>query len=173
MEEKVTTRSTAAMLDEVWDSPIGGAYLIWRFVRGFADERNCGPNVLLLYPAMAIVLDASFAAQIGHEGNLADFAFAFHDSSGKAAKSLAGMQERIIGLREWTLKSLEFAMVTRLVELNPETGEVNAVLKDEVGSSARMARAFKDNEGLKSERLGGIFARTKDTDIAYYLGVKF
>ena len=64
-------------------------------------------------------------------------------------------------------------MVTRLVELNPETGEVIPVLKKEVSESSKLARDFKDNEGLKAENLGGIFARTKDVDIAYYLGVKF
>ena len=173
MEERVNEEKPS-LLEEVWDSPLGGAYLIWRFVSGYAGVRAPGPNALLLYPAMALVLDASFATQIcGGDDNLDDFAFAFHDSSGKAAKSLAGLQDRIVGLREWTLKSLEFAMVTRLVELNPETGEVIPVLKKEVSESSKLARDFKDNEGLKAENLGGIFARTKDVDIAYYLGVKF
>ena len=47
------------------------------------------------------------------------------------------------------------------------------MLKKEVSESSKLARDFKDNEGLKAENLGGIFARTKDVDIAYYLGVKF
>ena len=172
MEKAIDTNNSSS-LDEVWDSPIGGAYLIWRFVKGYAKERRQGPNTLLLFPAMALVLDGAFAAQILGTGNLADYSFAFHDSSGKAAKSLAGLQDRIMGLREWTLKSLEFAMVTRLVELNPETGLVSTVLLDEVRSSVKFARGFKDNEGLKAENLGGIFARTKDADISYYLGVRF
>ncbi len=172
MEETIGTNNESS-IEEVWDSPIGGAYLIWRFVRGYAKERSLGPNTLLLFPAMALVLDGAFSSQISGTGNLADYSFAFHDSSGKAAKSLAGLQDRIMGLREWTLKSLEFAMVTRLVELSPETGVVFAVLLEEVRSSVKLARKFKDNEGLKAENLGGIFARTKDADISYYLGVRF
>ncbi len=171
--EKTIDTNNASSLDEVWDSPIGGAYLIWRFVKGYAKERRLGPNTLLLFPAMALVLDGAFSSQILGTGNLADYSFAFHDSSGKAAKSLAGLQDRIMDLREWTLKSLEFAMVTRLVELNPETGLVSAVLLDEVRTSTKLARGFKDNEGLKAENLGGIFARTNDADISYYLGVRF
>jgi hypothetical protein len=64
-------------------------------------------------------------------------------------------------------------MVTRLVELSPETGVVFTVLLEEVRSSVKLARKFKDNEGLKAENLGGIFARTNDADISYYLGVRF
>ncbi len=172
MEETVN-RQKGSSLDDVWDSPIGGAYLIWRFAKGYAKERSPGPNALLVFAAMALVLDGSFSSQIVPGGNLADYSFAFHDSSGKAAKSLAGLQDRIMDLREWTLKSLEFAMVTRLVELIPETGVVVPVLQEEVRTSAKLARGFKDNEGLKAENLGGIFARTKDADISYYLGVRF
>lgn len=172
MEQK-EIKKTAPKLEEVWDSPLGGAYLIWRFVKGYEEVSGVGPNVLLLYPAAAIVLESSFAAQVRRGGNLADFAFAFHDSSGKAAKSLAGLQERILGLREWVLKSLEFAMVTRLIELDPESGKLSLVLKEEVRTSIHSAKEFKMNEGLKAEYLGGIFARTNDNDIAYYLGVKF
>lgn len=167
---KVTRENDVASM---WDSPIGGAYLIWRFVAGYAAVRDSGSNMLLVYPALAILMNSSFAVEIRRASNLADFAFAFHDSSGKKAKSLSGLQERIIEQRDWTLKSIEFALVTRLVELNPETATLRVVLEKESTSSENLARDFKDNEGLNAELLGGIFAHTQDNDIAYYLGVKF
>lgn len=166
-------QSDSRSMENIWDSPVGGAYLIWRFVKGFCDASKHGPNLLLVFPAMAIVMDASFSAEIVRSGNLSDFAFAFHDSSGNAAKSLSGLQDRINDMRGWILRSLEFSLVTRLIEMDPGTGTLAAILKDEKSSSARMARAFKDGEGRHAENLGCLFARTKESDIAYYLGVKF
>lgn len=173
METNIANVTRENNVESMWDSPIGGAYLIWRFVTGYAAVRDSGPNMLLVYPALAIVIDSSFAVEIRRASNLADFAFAFHDSSGRRAKSLSGLQERIIGQRNWTLKAIEFALVTRLVELDPACATLRVVLEKETASSANLARDFKDNEGLNAEALGGVFARTHDSDIAYYLGVKF
>lgn len=173
MEANIASAKRDKRDEVMWDSPIGGAYLIWRFVAGFAAIRNSGPNMLLVYPALAIVMESSFAAEIRSASDLADFAFAFHDSSGGRAKSLSGLQERILGQRDWTLKSTEFALVTRLVELDPETATLRVALEKESASSANLARDFKDNEGLNAESLGRVFARTQDDHIAYYLGVKF
>lgn len=173
METNIANVAMEHNIDSMWDSPIGGAYLIWRFVAGYAVVRDSGPNMLLVYPALAIVMDSSFAVEIRRANNLADFAFAFHDSSGKKAKSLSGLQERIVEQRDWTLKSIEFALATRLVELIPETASLRAILEKEAASSENLARDFKDNEGLNAELLGGVFAHTQDSDIAYYLGVKF
>lgn len=171
--DKEVTSSKGPLLDEVWDSPLGGAYLIWRFVKGYTSKSATGPSAVLVFPALAIVMDSYFSSEVSRAANLADFAFAFHDSSGKMAKSLAGLQDRILELRDWGLKSLEFAMVTRLVELDVDTGRLGLALIDEVNTSAKLARGFKDNEGFKAEHLGEIFAKTKDTEIPYYLGVKF
>lgn len=157
----------------VWDSPLGGAYLIWRFVRGFAETSKSPPNLLLVYPALAIVMDSAFAAEIRSARNLAEFAFAFQDSSGKSAKSLAGLQNRIMDMRPWVLRSLEFAIVCRLVELDPNEGTLSLVLRSEASASTRLARTFKDIEGLNAEQVGMLFARTKESDIPYYLGVTF
>jgi len=173
METNIANVTRENNVESMWDSPIGGAYLIWRFVTGYAAVRDSGPNMLLVYPALAIVMDSSFATEISRASNLADFAFAFHDSSGSRAKSLSGLQERIIAQRDWVLKSIEFALVTRLVELDTETAALHVVLEKESASSVRLARDFKDNEGLNAELLGRVFARTQDNDIAYYLGVKF
>lgn len=156
---------------EMWDSPIGGAYLIWRFVCGYSRAVERDPSVLLIYPAIAIVLNSSFAIEITRSSNLSDFAYAFHDSSGKCAKSLSGLQEQIAGLKGWILKSLEFALVIRLVELSPETGCVSAVRRSEAVSSQAFARGFKDEDGLRAESLGAVFARTNEQNVAYYLGL--
>lgn len=159
--------------DIMWDSPIGGAYLIWRFVRGYQQINEAGPNVLLLYPAIAIVLNRRLAKEISHSWSLVDFAYAFQDSSGKNTKTLTGLHEQICNQKGWVLKSIEFALVTRLVELNPSTGLVSAVLQSENPTSRTTARKFKDSDGLKAELLGKMFANTKEGSIAYYLGVKF
>lgn len=156
-----------------WDSPIGGAYLIWRFVKGYTAVKSTGPSAVLVFPALAIVLNQNFASSIDSEGSLADFSFSFHDSTGKNAKSLVGLREQIDVMRGWILDSINFAVVTRLVELDVTSGELKPVLADECEKSAMFARKFKDTEGLQAEFLGAAFARTRDSNIGYYLGVKF
>lgn len=171
MEEAVNDRPGAG--GGQWDSPLGGAYLIWRFVRGFVGIKEKGPNMLLLFPALAILMTPEFSSGVSKGGSLADFAYAFLDSSGKKAKSLAGLQRTTLAMREWTLRSLEFAMVTRLVEMCPDDLSVTPLLKDELPVTARFARAFKREEGERAGALGSAFARTPEGDIPYYLGVKF
>lgn len=157
----------------IWDSPIGGAYLIWRFVKGYAEERNSGPSIEFVFPALAIILNQNYAESITSDGSLADFAFSFHDSTGKSAKSLAGIREQIDSMRGWVLSSINFSLVTRLVELNTESGMLQPILKSESADSASFARQFKDTDGLRAEYLGAAFARTRESDIGYYLGVQF
>ena len=157
----------------VWDSPIGGAYLIWRFARGFCEVNPAGPNVLLVYPAIAMLMDGVFSRDILSASNLADYAYGFQDSAGKKARSLGGLTERIDEYRELTLRSVEFAMVTRLVELDPETGTLKPILDGEKHDSVKIAKTFKKEDGRKAEHLGSVFARTNEKYIGYYLGVKF
>ncbi len=156
-----------------WDSPVGGAYLIWRFTLGFCEVNVSGPNVLLVYPAIAMLLDRNFSKYILESGNLADYAYGFEDSAGKKARSLGGLTERIDEYREWTLRSIEFALVTRLVELNPNSGTLKAVLQAESNDSVKVAKIFKREDGRRAEHLGSVFARTNEKYIGYYLGVKF
>jgi len=156
-----------------WDSPVGGAYLIWRFTLGFCEVDATGPNVLLAYPAIAMLMDRNFSKFILEAGSLADYAYGFQDSAGKKARSLGGLTERIDEYRDWTLRSIEFALVTRLVELNPETGTLKAILQEESSDSIKVAKAFKREDGRKAEHLGSVFARTDEKYIGYYLGVKF
>ena len=157
----------------IWDSPIGGAYLIWRFAKGYFAERKNGPSVVLVFPALAIILNQNYCDSITDEGSLADFAFSFQDSTGKKAKSLSGLREQIDSMRGWVLDSINFAAVTRLVELDTGSGVLRPILQSENAESAPFARQFKDSDGLHAEYLGAAFARTRDSDIGYYLGVKF
>ena len=64
METHVANMTRVRNVDSMWDSPIGGAYLVWRFVTGYAGVCDSGPNMLLVYPALAIVMDSSFATEI-------------------------------------------------------------------------------------------------------------
>ena len=157
----------------VWDSPVGGDYLIWRFTLGFSKVNAGGPNLLLAYPAVAMLLDRNFSQDILIASNLADYAFGFQDSVGKKARSLGGLTDRINEYRELTLRSIEFALVTRLIELNPDKGTLSPILRDENNGSAKIAKTFKQEDGRKAEHLGSVFARTNEKYIGYYLGVKF
>lgn len=155
------------------DSPVFGAYLVWRFAQGYARTKVEGPSLLHFFPALSIVLDSSFSAEITRARSLAEFAYAFYDSAGKVAKSLGGLGERIMELRDWVLDSMRVAIATRLVAIEPETARLVPVLRQEKPGTRKLARKFKECEGLRAERLGEVFARTDERDIPYYLGVRY
>lgn len=159
--------------ESYWQSPLTGAYLLWRFVRGFCSQDEKGVNVILAYPALALAISDEFSRDVMQSSSVADFAYSFHDSAGRRVRSLAGLQERIANLKGWVLKSIEFACVTRLIELDPATARLKLVLQEENPESADLANCYKKKEGLVAEKVGALFAREDASKIGYYLGVQF
>lgn len=160
----------------LWNSSVSGAYLLWRFTSAYCNIVPSGPNLLLAFPALALLTSSRLAEPIGHIDIMTFEQYVDHflDSGAtRKVKSLAGINGRIEERKEWILKSVEMAIVTDIIKLSPDTGNLTLGLYAEDKDMKRVAPKFKRDHGVRADKLGEWFATTTPEVITDFLGVKY
>ena len=153
---------------DLWDSPLTGAYLIWRFARAFEARNTSGPNLLLAFPALIILITPDLAAPLASTKvkSISDYTFHFIQNGDSTPALLGGL---IREKRELVRLSLSVAFASSLLQINRD-GKLHANPGPGPNNHARQFR--KDNDA-KAQKLGEILADVPAEKIGYYLGVNF
>lgn len=155
----------------VWNSPVVGAYLLWRFVLGYYSEAKAYPSMALAFPALNILMQPQFTAELtprvlslkGYVSKL--------NEAGKRGY-LTDLQNEISEHKDCILEIIETAVVMELVSVNYECGTLETTFKEqkEIG---KVAVEFRREMGGKAETLGKRFGKEPLVSICNLLGVYF
>jgi hypothetical protein len=164
------------LVDEVklWNTPIVGAYLLWRFTKGYCEGHPNGdaPIGLLHFLASAMLTNKKLIEPINnHRDNLQSYARSFEKS--KDSDILLTIQERVREKREYTMASIDIAIAEGLLVWDADSGKLYPRnLSKRPGPGKTLNKMFK-NDGNKAEILGKWFAKHDLPTIAAYLKVVF
>jgi hypothetical protein len=162
------------LVDEVreWNSPVIGAYLLWRFTDGFTKNHPVGdaPVVILHFIASGILTDHEICDAIsGHRPNLASFVRWFNEE--KRSDMLACLQHQVIKKRHYAMASIDIAVANGFLVWDNETAKLfPRLLKRQKNGTATMGIAVH-KLGEKAEILGKWFSQNDLSIITASLGI--
>lgn len=164
------------LVDEVklWNTPIIGAYLLWRFTQGYCNSHPHGdaPIGLFHFLASAVLTNKKLLKPISDQRkDLQSYARSFEDS--KDSDILLSIQRRISEKREYTLAAIDIAIAEGLLVWDVESGKLYPC--NQIKRPVRGKALKKDitNEGKKAEILGKWLSRHDISTIEAYLKVVF
>ncbi|MHC1762521.1 MAG: three component ABC system middle component [Negativicutes bacterium] len=164
------------LVDEVklWNTPIIGAFLLWRFTQGYCNGHPHGdaPIGLLHFLASAILTNKQLAKPIS---NLRDDLQSYARSFEKTNESdiLLSIQQRIKDKREYTLAAIDIAIAEGLIVWDLESGKLYPCDLKKSPSRGNNLKSKVKSEGDKAEILGRWFSKHDLSTIAAYLKVVF
>lgn len=107
-------------------NPAFGAALIWKFVRGYEQEKpGSKPIMQLLFLVLPIVLHRVTMEKIRSTNQSSGLA-KFVEKLGGERELLFSIHERALALRGLTLESISAAIVTRLLAVDYELAAIHA-----------------------------------------------
>lgn len=112
--------STLAEKVRIWNTPIVGCYMLWRFSEGYTDKHPEGlsPIMLLHFIASAILTNQRLSDPINnHRKDLASYARSFTNK--KDVDLFFSIQHRVNLTKDYTLRSVDLAIQNGLLVLNP------------------------------------------------------
>lgn len=159
---------------KIWNTPIIGAYLLWRFTQGYSKGHQFGdaPIALLHFVATAILTSKELTEFISNRrSNLQSYIRSFEEN--KNSDILLSLQERIKDKKEYTLAAIDIAISEGLMVWDVETGKLYARNLSEKSGKGNNIRKQTQSEGKKAEILGVWFSEHEIIDIESYLKVVF
>ena len=115
------------LVEEVraWNTPLIGAYLLWRFSSGYCKGHPNGdaPIVLLHFVAIGILTSAEMAVPISKRRDDLQ-SYVRHFESEQKVDLLISLQNKISGKKEYTLDSLDVASSTGLLSWDSSTAKI-------------------------------------------------
>lgn len=164
------------LVDEVkrWNTPILGAYLLWRFTLGYSQHHRTGdsPIGLLHFVAMAILTKQELSDPISNSRKgLQSYVRSFEEN--KHTDLLLSIHDRVNLKRENALSSIDIGIAEGLLVWDHTSGKLFA---RELTDKARPGKAIKSSikrSGNKAEILGKWFSQHELPEIAAYLKVAF
>jgi hypothetical protein len=162
------------LIEEVkeWNTPIVGAYLLWRFTHCFVQNHPNGdaPVVILHFIASGIMTEPNIYDAInGHRPNLASFVRWFNEE--KKSDFLGCFNQKIIQKRKYTMDSIDIAVSCGLLAWDTSTAKIfpATIKRVKAGTLSKGIATLKLGE--KAEILGKWFSEHDLSTITAYLGV--
>ncbi|GAA3928884.1 hypothetical protein GO495_06405 [Chitinophaga oryziterrae] len=164
------------ILEEVklWNTPIIGAYLLWRFSTGYCSTHPSGdaPVGLLHFIATAILTSPKLSGPISNKrANLQSYIRSFEDS--KNSDILLSIHDRIKDKMAYTMKAIDIAVSRELLFWDFETAKLYPKNNLRKASRGNALRNSHEQNGNKAEILGKWFGKHNLADIAQYLKIVF
>mgnify|MGYP001567062229 FL=1 len=159
---------------KLWNTPLVGAYLLWRFTQGYCNGHPHGdaPIGLLHFVASAILTDKTLLKPISNRRNdLQSFARSFEDS--KDADRLLTIQERAREKRGYTLAAIDIAIAEGLMNWDADSGKLYPRDLTKLPGRKKTLKGQISDDGNKAEILGKWFSKHDLPTIAAYLKVLF
>jgi hypothetical protein len=159
---------------KLWNTPIVGAFLLWRFTNGYCDNHSSGdaPSALLHFVACAILTNNKFLESISNQrSDLQSYARSFEDN--KNSDLLLSLQERVKAKREYTLRSIDIAVANGLLVWEAESGKIYPKKIIKSPNRRNALKVIYQKDGKKAEILGKWFSQNDLSTIAKYLKLVF
>jgi hypothetical protein len=162
------------LVEEVreWNTPVVGAYLLWRFTKSFVRNHANGdaPVVVFHFIVSGIMAEPSiYRALNGHRSNLPSFIRWFNEE--KKSDHLACLNQQILKQRDYTMKSLDIAVSSGLLAWDIETAKIYPADMARVKRGSATMGISVQELGYKTEVLGKWFSEYDLQTVAVYLGV--
>lgn len=159
---------------KLWNTPIIGAYLLWKFTHGYCKGHPHGdaPVALLHFIATAILTNKELLKPINNQrDNLQSYIRSFEIS--KTSDILLSIQQRVKDKCEYTLNAIDIAISEGLLVWDLESGKIYPRnLTSTVGRGKALKSTIK-REGDKAEILGRWLSQHDLPAIEAYLKVVF
>lgn len=164
------------LVDEVllWNTPIIGAFLLWRFTQGYCNGHPHGdaPIGLLHFLASAILTNKELLKPISNQrDDLQSYARSFENT--KNSDILLSIQQRIREKREYTLAAIDIAIAEGLLVWEVESGKLYPCDLKKCPSRGKALKKNITSEGKKAEILGEWLSKHDISTIEAYLKVVF
>ena len=164
------------LVDEVklWNTPIVGAYLLWKFTKGYCDGHPHGdaPIGLLHFVASAILTSKKLLSPISNRrDDLQSFARSFENS--KDSDILLSIQDRTKEKLEYTLAAIDIAIAEGLLVWDIDSGKLYPRDLSKRLCRGKTLKVNTERDGRKAEILGEWFSKHDLSTIAAYLKVVF
>jgi hypothetical protein len=162
------------LVEEVreWNSPVVGAYLLWRFTQGYVKNHPHGdaPVAILHFIANTLLTSIDFNNSItGHRPNLASYIKAFTEDN--RSDLLACLAQRIHQQREFAMKAIDIAVATGLLAWEVETAKLHPLNDFTPIRGSGIKGISVQATGKKAEILGKWFAKLDIHTVTSSLGV--
>ncbi len=162
------------LIDEVqeWNSPVLGAFLLWKFTVGYSDAHASGesPPVILTFLALPLLTSVNLSETISNRRvNLQSYIMGFEDL--KESDLLVGVHERVRRMRSYTTAAIDIATSLGLVYLDVNSGKLFAASGLRKPRRGNSLKPSVTRLGKKAEILGGWFSQHGVETIATYLRV--
>lgn len=159
---------------KLWNTPLIGAYLLWKFTDGYCNAHPEGdaPIGLLHFIAIAIITSKKLSEPISkRRASLQSYVFSFEDS--KKTDLLLTIHQRAKERKRYTLAAIDTAISQGLLTWDLSSAKLypcSSVRKPQRGKGLKPS-LLKD--GVKAEILGAWFAEHDLPAISAYLRVVF
>jgi len=162
------------ILEEVklWNTPVLGAYLLYRFTIGY--QRNHpnaeSPVALLHFIVLSILTSEKLKEPItNRRENLQSYIKSFEDN--KVSDLLLSVHERVKDKLEYTWNSIDIGITTGLMYWDYENGTLHS--KEIIMTSSRgtSPKTIVKKDGERAEILGKWFSQHDISTISAYLKV--
>lgn len=169
------TVSESSLLAEevrVWNTPLYGGFLLWRFTDSYCKNHPSGdaPSGILHFLFLPILSSPALNETVSdRRKNLQSYVQGFED--GKRSDVLLSLHDRINSRRLNTLASIDAAIYSGLLSWDVQTGKLyphSLQIKPTRGSALRPSLI---RERRKAEILGKWFAEHDVSTVAAYLRV--
>jgi hypothetical protein len=162
------------LIEEVqeWNTPIVGAYLLWRFTKSFIQNNLKGdaPIVAFHFLVSGIMTEPNICNSLsGRRSNLPSFVRWFNEE--KRSDLLACLSQQILKQRNYTMKSIDIAVSSGLLAWDVETAKIYSTNISHVKKGTATMGISVQNLGDKAEVLGKWFSEYDLHAVAAYLGV--
>ena len=165
----------AQLLDEFreWNTPVVGAYLLWRFTSEYMNHREdaAPPSFLLHCVASAILTSPVYTEAIIHARSLHGYSQYFIEHG--LADKLERLHYRVAKLLPYTKKAVDIAVDRHLLVWDTQNG---ALLPVAIGKQAKGSAVLSPSvmrTGKLAATLGKWLASATLNTITIELGVRF
>lgn len=159
---------------KIWNTPIVGAYLLWKFTTGYSSSHKNGdsPVALLHFVATAILTSQKLSEPISNKrADLQSYVRSFEDS--KSSDILLTIHERIKDKLAYTMESIDISVANGLLVWDLDTAKLYPKANINKPKRGNSLKSVNEQLGNKAEILGKWFGKHDITTIAKYLSIVF
>ena len=154
----------------VWNTPIVGAFLLWKFTEGYISNHPSGdaPIGMLHFIALPILLNRTLNSAISNRrDDLQSFIRSFEDA--KTSDLLLSIHDKVAEKKMYTLQSIDIGVSNGLLYWDYDTGKIYS--KSVKNIRGNRLRSSLEKEGNKAQILGRWFAKHDLNVIIDYLKI--
>lgn len=164
------------IVDEVkqWNTPMVGAFLLWRFTQGYCKAHPNGeaPVALFHFLAAAVLTNPQMLDTISdRRDSLQSYVRSFEEN--RTSDILLGVQDQVRDKRKYTIEAIDIAVSSGMLIWDVDNGTLYPCELKKKPKRGNALKAPVKRYGNKAEILGKWFSAHDLSTVAVYMGVVF